>query len=206
MWDLTITSVYIGEREKQKGVSLLEDARIVRLYLDRDEGAIPATAEKYGGYCKTIAKNILNNEEDAEECVNDTYLSAWNTIPPQIPENFAAFLGKITRNLSLSRHRQNTAYKRGGGEFHLVLDELSELLSGNTDVEKEICTKELTDAVNKFLDTLSPKDRGIFICRYWYADSTKEIAARRSMKEGTVSMTLTRLRRKLRKHLTKEGF
>ena len=184
----------------------MEEAKIVRLYLDRDESAITATAEKYGGYCKSIAKNILNNEEDAEECVNDTYLGAWNSIPPHIPDNLAAFLGKITRNLSLSRYRQNTANKRGGGEFHVVLDELSELLSGNDDVEEEICTKELVNAVNNFLDTLSPKDRAIFICRYWYADSTKEIAVRKGMKEGTVSMTLTRLRKKLRKHLIKEGF
>ena len=107
----------------------MDDARIVQLYWDRDEQAIPATSEKYGRYCNSIAKNILGNPEDAEECVNDTYMSAWNTMPPHRPSTLSVFLGKLTRNLSLNRYKQNTAGKRGGGEVPVVLDEITALVS-----------------------------------------------------------------------------
>ena len=180
---------------------LLEDARIVQLYWDRDEQAIPATADKYGSYCTSIAQNILGSYEEAEECVNDTYLHAWNSMPPNRP-----FLGKITRNLSLNRFKHNTADKRGGGELPVVLDELSELVSGNNGVEQEISRKELVKAIDTFLDTLSPEKRSIFVCRYWYADSISRIARKHRLNEGAVSMTLNRLRLKLHNYLLERGF
>ena len=184
----------------------MDDAKIVQLYWDRDEQAIPATSEKYGNYCTSIAKNILGNKEDAEECVNDTYLHAWNSMPPHRPSILSTFLGKITRNLSFNRYKHNTADKRGGGELPSVLDELSDLVSDNNDVEQEFNTKELVKAIDTFLDTLSPEKRSIFVCRYWYTDSISEIAVRYGMKEGAVSMTLNRLRQKLHNYLLERGF
>lgn len=184
----------------------MDDATIVRLYWDRDERAIPATADKYGSYCISIARNILGNTEDAEECVNDTYWNAWNAMPPNTPSVLSAFLGKIVRNLSLNRYKHNTADKRGGGELPVVLDELSDLVSGEDDVEQEIDRKELMKAVDGFLGSLSPEKRSIFVSRYWYTDSVSEIAVRHGMTAGAVSMTLNRLRLKLHNYLSERGF
>lgn len=184
----------------------MDDVRIVELYFERDESAISATGEKYGAYCTAIAKNILGNAEDAAECVNSAYLYAWNSIPPHRPQNLATFLGKITRNISLNRYKKNTADKRGAGELPAVLDELAELISGKNDVEKEFFEKELTEAVNAFLGTLSPKKRSIFIRRYWHTESIADIADRFGMKESAVTMTLTRTRKSLKEYLIKGGF
>jgi len=179
---------------------------IVRLYWNRDEQAIPVTAEKYGPYCISIAKNIVGNQEDAEECVNDTYLRAWNSMPPHAPNVLSAFLGKITRNLALNRYKHNTADKRGGGVVSAVLDELSELVSDTEDIGDALYEKELISAINAFLGTLSPEKRGIFVSRYWYTDSISDIAVRYGKREGTVSMMLNRLRRQLHGYLTERGF
>lgn len=184
----------------------MDDSRIIELYWGRDQRAIPATAEKYGGYCMSIARNILENQEDAEECVNDTWLGAWNSMPPHRPGMLSTFLGKITRNLSFNCRRRSSAEKRGGGELPLVLDELGECVSGRDSVEGEVDRKELLNAINEFLDELSAEKRAVFVCRYWYADSVGDIARRFGMTEGHVSMTLTRLRRKLCEHLAKGGF
>ena len=184
----------------------MDDTEIVLLYWERNEQAIPATAEKYENYCTTIARNILGNCEDAEECVNDTYLHAWNAIPPHKPVLLSTYLGKITRNLSLNRFRHNTADKRGGGVLPAVLDELSELVSGGDDVEQAFQTGELVKAIDAFLDTLSPEKRCIFVRRYWYTDSISDIAVRFGMKDGAVTMTLSRLRSKLHNYLTERGF
>ncbi|MBE5948193.1 MAG: sigma-70 family RNA polymerase sigma factor [Lachnospiraceae bacterium] len=184
----------------------MEDCAIVGLYWDRDEQAIPATSEKYGRYCTSIAKNILGNIEDAEECVNDTYLNAWNSMPPHKPDVLSTFLGKITRNLSLNRYKYNTAEKRGGGEAVVVLDELSEVVSDTDIVEQEIERKELVNAINTFLDTLDLKKRSIFICRYWYFDSVEDIATSFGMTENNVSVILNRLRKKLQQYLSERGF
>jgi RNA polymerase sigma-70 factor (ECF subfamily) len=184
----------------------MDDAKIVQLYWDRDEQAIPATADKYGSYCTAIAKNILGNKEDAEECVNDTYLSAWNSMPPHKPNILSAFLGKITRNLSFNRYKHNTADKRGGGELLAVLDELADCVSGKEDTEQEFNRKELVKAIDAFLDTLPRDKRSIFIGRYWYTDSISDIAKQHGMKEGAVSMTLNRLRAKLHDYLLERGF
>ena len=184
----------------------MEDGKIIQLYWDRDEQAIPATAEKYGSYCISIARNILGNREDAEECVNDTYLNAWNSMPPHRPGMLSAFLGKIVRNLSFNRYKHNTAGKRGGGELPVVLDELSELVSGREDVEQAFYHRELVRSIDAFLDGLSPEKRSIFLSRYWYTDSISEIAARHGIKDGAVSMMLNRLRRKLHNFLLERGF
>ena len=183
----------------------MEDSQIVQLYWDRDESAIPATAEKYGKYCTAIAKNITGSLEDAEECVNDTWLSVWNSIPPHRPAVLAAYLGRITRNLSLNRYRRNTAEKRSSGEMSAVFDELAECVSGRYDPTEEIETQELMDTINRFLETLPEGKRKIFVSRYWYADSVADIAARFGRKEGAVSMTLRRMRAQLRQYLLERG-
>ncbi|MBS6218157.1 MAG: sigma-70 family RNA polymerase sigma factor [Clostridiales bacterium] len=184
----------------------MDDARIVQLYWDRDEQAIPATSEKYGRYCNSIAKNILGNPEDAEECVNDTYMSAWNTMPPHRPNTLSVFLGKLTRNLSLNRYKQNTAGKRGGGEVPVVLDEITALVSDTDSIEQEIDRVELIKAIDTFLDRLPSDKRRIFVCRYWYFDSISNIASRFGMTENNVSVTLNRLRSKLHNYLLERGF
>ena len=184
----------------------MDDSKIVQLYWDRDEQAIPATSDKYGTYCISIAQNILGNQEDAEECVNDTYMSAWNSMPPHKPKILSVFLGKITRNLSLNRYKQNTAGKRGGREVPVVLDEIAELVSDTGSVEQEVDRKELVKAIDAFLDRLPTDKRSIFICRYWYFDSVSKIAARFGMTENHVSVTLNRLRVKLHNDLLERGF
>ena len=184
----------------------MDDNDIIRLYWDRDHQAIHATSEKYGHYCKSIARNILNNEEDAEECVNDAYLSAWNSMPPHRPEHLAAFLGKITRNLSLNKYRRDRAEKRGGGEAALILNELADCVSGTDSVEQLMERRELIKAVNTFVRGLSSEKRIMFTRRYWYADSVSDIAKDRRMLPGTVSKTLERTRKQLKAYLTERGF
>lgn len=183
----------------------MDDVEIIRLYWDRNEQAIPATSDKYGNYCFTIARNILGNQEDAEECVNDTYLCAWNSMPPQRPSILSAFLGKLTRNLSLNRYKHNTADKRGGGKAPVVLDEIEELVSGTDGVEQEVDRRELIQAIDAFLDRLPADKRGVFVCRYWYFDSVSKIAAQFGMTENHVSVTLHRLRLKLHNYLLERG-
>jgi len=184
----------------------MDDAKIVQLYLARNEQAIPATAEKYGAYCASIAMNILGNYEDAEECVNDTYLNTWNAIPPHRPQMLSTFLGKIVRNLAFNRYKHNTADKRGGGELPAVLDELADCVSGNEDVEQTYKRKELVAAINMFLSTLPAEKRSIFVCRYWYTDSVGDIAARYGMTRSAVSMMLKRLRAQLHNYLAERGY
>lgn len=184
----------------------MDDANIVRLYWDRSEQAIPATAAKYGNYCTSIAKNILGNNEDAEECVNDTYWNAWNSIPPHRPSILSTFLGKITRNLSLNRYKHNTADKRGGSQSAMVLDEIAEFVSDTDSVEQEIDRRELVKTIDDFLDSLPKHKKNIFVCRYWYFDSISDIANRFGMTENHVSVTLNRLRLKLHNYLLERGF
>lgn len=184
----------------------MEDEKIVQLYLNRDDQAIAETSEKYGAYCTTIAKNILGNNEDAEECVNDTYLNAWNSIPPNQPKILSAFLGKITRNLSIDKYRKDHAEKRGKGEAALVLDELQDCVSDSLNVEDEIDKKELIKTIEKFLDTITPDKKKMFICRYWYFDSIPEIAKRFKVSENNVSVTLNRVRSKLKDYLNERGY
>lgn len=184
----------------------MDDEKIVQLYFDRNEKAIEETANKYGRYCTSIATNILGNLQDAEECVNDTYLQAWNSIPPHRPTALSTFLGKIVRNLSFNRYKHNTRDKRGGGEIPLVLDELAECVSDRDDVPHGYAMKELVSAINDFLDTLPETKRNVFVCRYWFTDSIADIAKRYGMERATVSMMLSRTRTQLHNYLTKQGY
>lgn len=144
--------------------------------------------------------------EDAEECVNDTYLNAWNTIPPHKPNILSAFLGKITRNLSINKYRHDRTEKRGGGQVPAVLDELLDIVSDSAGVEQSIEQNELVAAIDQFLAGLSKEKRKIFVCRYWYFDSVSDIAERFGMTENNVSVTLSRTRTKLHNYLLKRGF
>lgn len=199
--------MYISERGHMKERwELMDDSKIVQLYWDRNEQALTATSDKYGNYCISIAKNILGNKEDAEECVNDTYMRAWNFLPPHRPNILSTYLGKITRNLSFNLYKRNTADKRGGGEVPVVLDEIVDLVSDTDDVEKEIDRRELVKAIDDFLGKLPADKRSIFICRYWYFDSISNIASRFGMTNNYVSVLLNRLRLKLHNYLLERGF
>lgn len=184
----------------------MDDNEIVQMYWDRNEEALSATAKKYGSYCFSIAKNIVGNNEDAEECVNDTYLQTWNSIPDNKPKMLSTYLGKITRNLSFNRYKRNNAEKRGGGQIGLVLDELSDLIAAPDEPDTEFDSRLLSKAINAFLSNLSIEKRQIFMCRYWYADSINDIAERFGMTENNVSVTLNRLRKKLSNHLKESGY
>ena len=182
----------------------MTDEKIVELYWERSEEAIKETDKQYGRYFHYIAKEILQDEEDAKEIVNDTYLKAWNSIPPERPNPLKAFLGRITRQLSLNRLEQNKAQKRGGGQYLLALDGLAECIpdgSGSEDLASNI---DLTDAINRFLRSLPIEQRRVFIKRYWYMSSIKEIAKDFGMRESKVKMMLLRLRKELRMFLEKE--
>ena len=180
----------------------MQDHEIVALYWKRDENAISETRDKYGVYCYTIAFNILYSNEDAEECVNDTYIKAWNTMPPQKPTVLSAFLGKITRNLAINRYKQERAAKRDV-RLTEVFCEADGTMSGKyTDPLDEIALK---DAINSFLASLSREHRIIFLRRYWYMSSVSEIARDYRIPEGTVKSILSRTRIKFRTHLEKEG-
>ena len=184
----------------------MDDKSIIDLYLDRSEQAISETSVKYGKYCFSIAFNILSDKEDSEESVNDTYLAAWNNIPPRVPSILSTFLGKITRNISLNRWKSRRAYKRGGGEVPLALDDLEECISTGESVEDTFEKKELLRSMNRFLDALPDTERNLFVCRYWYLDPIHDIAQRFGFTESKVTSMLHRIRGKLRKHLEKEGF
>lgn len=184
----------------------MDDSAIIALFIVRDPDAIAAVSTKYGPYCRSIACNILGNSRDVEECLNDTWLQLWRSIPPNQPENLAAYAGKITRNLAFNRCRDDRAQKRGGCNVTLLLSELSDLVSGDPSPEQALAAKELSRAINAFLASLPQWKRYIFVRRYWYADSVIEIAHAVHRTEAHVSATLTRLRRKLHRYLTERGF
>ena len=183
----------------------MEDQAIIDLYWARKEQALEESDRKYGGFCRTIAYNILHSLEDSEECVNDTWLRAWNTMPPQRPGVLQAFLGRITRNLSLDRYKAARADKRGGGQMPLALEELGDCVPSAASVEEALALEELTRLLDRFLRALPERECCIFLRRYWYVDGTKEIARRYDMAEGSVKSTLYRTRQKLRAALEKEG-
>ncbi len=164
------------------------------------------TAAKYGKYCFSIAKNILPSREDAQECVNDTYLDAWNSIPPHRPASLALFLGKITRRICIDRWRQQNARKRGGGETALALEELYQCVPDGCDAEQEYEKRELSRTINTFVKTLPGPEQRIFLCRYWYMDSIKDISKRFHYSESKVKSMLHRTRDKLKAELSKEGY
>ena len=182
----------------------LEDREIIDLFFERSEQAIRELDKKYGKAVKKTAENILCERQNAEECVNDAYLGVWSSIPPQRPDSLGAYVCRIARNQAVSRLRSETAAKRNSG-FDLVLDELADCIPSAADVEAEIEGKELAQAVNRFLSTLAYDDRFLFVRRYFFADSIKDIAAEMGRKENRLSVRLFRLREKLRKTLVKEG-
>ncbi|MDO4804025.1 MAG: sigma-70 family RNA polymerase sigma factor [Lachnospiraceae bacterium] len=184
----------------------MEDEKIISLYWDRDERAITESAFKYGRYCHSIASNILKSESDAEECVNDTWLRAWNAMPPHRPSVLSVFLGKITRNLSIDRYKSLHRQKRGGGQIDLVLDEISEIVSGRDNPEEMAMREELQADINRFLSSLPKEKKYMFILRYWYADSIADIAGQVGMSENNVTVSLSRIRGKLRKYLADRGY
>ena len=188
----------------------MEDKQIVDLYWERNERAIAESDAKYGAFCARIAMNILDNAQDAEECVNDTYLRAWNAIPPDRPVKLGAFLGKITRNLSLDRYKAKKTAKRGNSLFLVSLDELSECVpDGSTGFgsgfDEETEARRIGDCINRFLRRQSGEARDVFICRYFYSDSIGEIARRFGLSESKVKSMLHRARGKLKKFLESEG-
>lgn len=184
----------------------MEDREIIRLFFKRNETALDEISKKYGTYCKTIARNILKNHEDAELCVNDTYMRAWESIPPNDPPMLGAFLGKITKNLALNRLTFLNADKRGGGNSEFSFNELDGFVSGEYSVEAETERRELIFAINAFLKKLPAKQRQIFVGRYWGYYKLSELAERFGMTEGGISLSLERTRRKLKKHLKNGGF
>lgn len=184
----------------------MDDNAIIELYWQRRDNAIEETDKKYGAYCFAIADNILHSKEDSEECVNDTYLSVWNCIPPQRPTKFRCFLARITRNLSFNRYNAKTSKKRGGGEMPLILDELSQCIAGKSTTEEEYSAKELKKALNSFVKALPQRDGNVFIRRYFFSESVAVISGRYNLSENNVMVILSRTRKKLKEYLIKEGF
>ena len=183
----------------------MDDKEIVQLYWERSEQAIAETDIKYGKYCFSIAYNALANREDAEESVSDTYMAVWNQLPPKRPAVLSAFLGKITRYISINRWKERSAQKRGGGEITLTLEELQECVDGKQDVEEICSSREMIRAYDRFLDTLPKMERDIFLRRYWFFDPIDEIADSCGFTRSKVASILHRTRGKLRKQLDKEG-
>lgn len=181
----------------------MEDSEIISLYWNRSEDAIRETDKKYGKLCRRIALNFLFDNEDAEECVNDTYLGVWNAIPTAKPQIFSAYICRITRNLSLKKYEYIHARKRNSTAA-IPLEEIEECISDNGESEYEDAA--LSDCINRFLDSISPDCRNVFIRRYWFFDSVREIALRYRISESKVETMLFRTRNKLRVFLQKEGF
>ncbi len=182
----------------------MTDTEIIGLFFERSEQAITELDKKHGSAVARVARNILGNEQDTEECVNDTYLGTWNAIPPNRPSPLRTFVCRIARNLATKKFHSNTAAIRNS-QYDLALDELEEVLSGGDSVEESYEAKELSAAINGFLAALNPSDRFLFIRRYWYSDPVKDIAEMADSTTNSVTVRLFRIREKLRLYLEKEG-
>lgn len=180
---------------------MIEDEEIITMFFQRSEQAIQALDGKYGRLCRHLACNIVNDRQDAEECVNDAYLGAWNAIPPARPDPLPAYLCKIVRNLALKAYWKRSAEKRGGGQYAAALVELEACIPAPDTVETQLQAKELARSIQDFLDTLTPENRVIFLRRYWFSDSYQDIAGRVGLTEKNISVRLTRIREKLRQYL-----
>ncbi len=183
----------------------MKDEQIIKLFFDRDENAIAETEKKYSKYCGKVAFHILHDNEDVKECLNDTYLRAWKSIPPKNPNCLATYLGKITRNLAIDKFKTYSAAKRGSGQVDLVLSELEGCIPAAVGIEQVMEEKMLTQAINTFLHAQSQEKRNIFVRRYWYLHSIKEIATAYHLSESKVTSILFRMRGELKEHLEKEG-
>lgn len=191
---------------KTKAVSATEDQKIVELYEERNEQAIAETSARYGNICRSVAKNILGNTEDAEECLNDALLKAWNAIPPARPAHFGAYFMTLARNTALKRYKARHAEKRGSGQMELALAELTDCVAADDSVEKTVDRQELLAAIVRALGNLPEEHRNLFIRRYWHVSPIAEIAEDFGMTESSVKVTLMRIRKRLQKSLRKEGF
>ncbi len=195
--------VFISEGLFKKGLKKMDDKQILDLYINRSEKAIEETDAKYGSYCRKISMNILQNIQDSEETVNDTWLKAWNTIPPKMPNPLKTYLGRITRNLSLNRYEYYRAQKRNS-HFDIILSEVEQMIplgAGSDEYE----SGEISQAINAFLGELKKENRIYFVRRYWYSDSIADIAEKYGVSEGKIKSSLFRTRTALRNYLGKEG-
>ena len=183
----------------------MNDREIVDLYWQRSEQAIAETDNKYGKYCRIVAYNILENTQDSEECVNDTWLAAWNSMPVNRPERLNAYLAKITRNFALAKVVKRSAKKRGGGELELALEELDDCVPSDYCLEKEVEDRALAESINTFVDLLPKEEQLIFISRYWFFASEREIAEKQGCSRSRISAMLKRSRDKLKTYLLQEG-
>lgn len=183
----------------------MDDASIIQLFWDRQEQAIEETDKKYGRLCFRLAYNILNRNEDSEECVSDTYFNIWNSIPDDRPEHFTAYICQIVKRIALKKFRYNRAYKRNE-ESVVPIDDLSYIVSGKDNPEDMAVMKELSRSISTFLMQQKNRERQMFIRRYWYYDSIENIAELFQMNPRTVSTVLFRMRNRLKKFLVKEGY
>lgn len=183
----------------------MEDSQIINLFFERSEEAITELSDKYGGVCKKIASNLLNNKEDIEECVNDTYLGVWNAIPPKRPESLIAFVCRIVRNISIDKYKRNSTQKRNN-TYDICLDELQECISSNKTVEAEFDASELSKTIDEFIDNLNSTNRMLFVRRYWYMDSGHDLSIISGLSDASVRVRLLRIRRELKKFIESRGF
>ena len=183
----------------------MDDKQIIELYFKRDEAALSETQDKYGKYCLKIAGNILEDIEDSKECVNDTWIMAWNKIPPLVPVSLKAFLGKVVRDISLSKYRENHAKKRYSA-MTVMLDELEECIPSGINIEDQAIKRELIGLVNDFLESIKPDDKAIFVRRYYFGESVKNLAEEIGCSENRMTQRLLKLRRKLKAFAEKGGY
>ena len=188
-----------------KEVIAVNDKRILLMLNQKNEQALSETVKRYGALCKSIVRDILGSDLDAEECLNDALLQVWNTIPPMQPDNYCAYLLRIVRNIALNRFKARRTEKRGSGQHTEALDELSELISASDTVQSELEKRELLAAITAFLEDLPQKQRDLFVRRYWRFSSYKELAADFGMEENNVQVMLSRIRKKLQTYLKEEG-
>jgi len=192
-------------KEKNPQKALLSDQEIVELYWQREERAITATDDKYGNYLFVIAYNIVHDKMDCEECLNDTYLGTWNSIPPARPKAFQAFISKIMRCAAINKFKARSADRRIPSEMTIALEEMDEFISSNDSIEEERCTEALGKAISEYLDTLDDNSATMFICRYYYADKVDDIARMMKVHRSTVFRGLADMRQGLKEKLIKEG-
>lgn len=183
---------------------MLEDEKIIELFMERSEQALRELDQKYGRICRRLSNSIVNNPEDAEECVNDAYLGAWNTIPPAHPHPLLTYICKIVRNTSLKIYYSRKAAKRNS-TYTIAMEEIEACIAGPNTVEAEMEAKDLAHIIESFLDTLTPENRVIFMRRYWFSDSCKDIADFVGISEKNITVRLTRMRQKLKKYLAERG-
>ena len=183
----------------------MDDASIVALFWERSESAIREAEARYGAYCSAVAGRILNDPEDTRECLNDLWLAAWRSIPPHRPDDLRTYLGKLARNLAVSRWRENHRQKRGGGETALALEELADCVPGGDEPDRLLEAEALRESLNRWLAGLSLRERQLFVNRYFYVWTVPEIAEKAGVSRASVSTSLYRLRKRLRAHLEKEG-